>query len=128
MGLLHNWNSDDEYDVNPLCKKSEEEYDGNLLVSSSMQEDIDDNHLVYENSSDGTEIVNGIMNTLRITDVNIACDAALDQDVSQEIGFLGEEDFKAKLEHEELMDQLAREAYGVCEQCNGTGFLKDQNE
>lgn len=105
MGLLHNWNSDDEYDVNPLCKKSEEEYDGNLLVSSSMQEDINNNHLVYENSSDGTEIVNGIMNTLRITDVNIACDAALDQEVSQEIGFLGEErmDF---FQYEEQKDSL----------------------
>ena len=34
-----------------------------------------------------------------ISDINIACDAALDQDVSQEIGFLGEEDFKAKLEY-----------------------------
>ncbi len=60
-----------------------------------------------------------------ISDINIACDVALDQDVSQEIGFLGEEDFKAKLEHEELMDQLAREAYGVCEQCNGTGQYMD---
>lgn len=142
MGLLHNWNSDDEYDVNPLCKKSEEEYDGNLLVSSSMQEDIDDNHLVYENSSDGTEIVNGIMNTLRITDVNIACDAALDQDVSQEIGFLGEErmDF---FQYEEQKDSLViettpkptyvyrrenvpsdeemMEIYGLCPVCRGSG-------
>ena len=54
-------------------------------------------------------------------DINIAYNATLDQDISQEIGFLGEDDFKAKMEHEELMDQMAREYYGVCECCNGTG-------
>lgn len=60
-----------------------------------------------------------------ITDVNIACDAALDQDISQEIGFLGEEFSQAKFEHEELMDQMAREWYGICECCNGTGHYMD---
>ena len=46
-------------------------------------------------------------NNSNITDINIACDAALDQDVSQEIGFLGEMDPLFSLqEQEDLMDQI----------------------
>lgn len=61
----------------------------------------------------------------KITDIQISCDAALDQDVNQEIGFLGEENFKIKMYQEMLMDQGAREAAGVCECCNGTGSYWD---
>jgi hypothetical protein len=58
-----------------------------------------------------------------ITDINIACDAALDQDIDQE-------DFKAKAEHEESMDQMTREYYGVYEYYDyfGTSNIKGKNE
>lgn len=113
---------------------------------------------------------------VKITDIEIACDSCLDEslfsDVNQEVGFLGEEkldffnyeeqkdfletpspildDLETRRQQEELMDQGAREAAGVCEccngtgsywdcdphtsrrtpcdNCNGTGFIKDQNE
>lgn len=63
----------------------------------------------------------------KISNVNIACDAALDQDVNQEIGFLGEQDKISYLEYEEQRDQLERELYGICECCNGTGQYMDYN-
>ena len=88
--------------------------------------------------------------SVKISDINIACDDALDQDVNQEIGFLGEQDRISYLEYEEQRDTLEREFYGVyeccngsgqymdcdphnsryapCDNCNGAGFLKDQNE
>ena len=79
---------------------------------------------------------------VKITDIEIACDACLDEtilsDVNQEVGFLGEEkmdflDTQSKTgdpllvlyQQEMLMDQGAREAAGVCECCNGTGSYWD---
>ena len=61
----------------------------------------------------------------KITDIPIACDAALDQDLNQEIGFLGEQERIDFFSYEEERDRLEREFFGVCECCNGTGFLKD---
>ena len=66
--------------------------------------------------------------SVKISDINIACDSALDQDVNQEIGFLGEQDRISFMEYEEMLEQGTREAHGVCECYNGTGFLKDRNE
>lgn len=63
--------------------------------------------------------------SVKISDINIACDAALDQDVSQEIGFLGEQDRISFMEYDEQRDKLEREYYGVCENCNGTGQYMD---
>ena len=86
--------------------------------------------------------------SVKITDINIACDAALDQDVNQEIGFLGERENdilyslskeedkmdslavgeQEKLDffsYEEERDRLEREFFGVCECCNGTGHYWD---
>lgn len=122
------------------------DYNGNLFVSGSMKEDIGGTTDI-ESLREGTIIVDGIMDNLRLPDINIACDAALDQDVSQEIGFLGEEklDFfnyeeqkdyletpaqtgdplLVLYEQEMLMDQCAREAMGVCDCCNGTGSYLD---
>ena len=65
--------------------------------------------------------------SVKISDINIACDAALDQDTNQEIGFLGEQDRISYLEYEEQRDILEREYYGVCECCNGTGQYMDCN-
>lgn len=83
---------------------------------------------------------------VKITDINIACDAALDQDVIQEIGFLGEENLSfieyeeqkdiltdisnsdplfVLREREDQMDTMARKWFGVCECCNGTGQYMD---
>lgn len=87
---------------------------------------------------------------VKITDMEISCDAILDEaifsDTNQEIGFLGEEkldffeyeeqkDFletsqivdgpDVKRHLDELMDLGAREAAGVCECCNGTGSYWD---
>ena len=79
---------------------------------------------------------------VKITDIEIACDACLDEtilsDVNQEVGFLGEEkmdflDTQSKngdpllvlYQQEMLMDQGARESAGVCECCNGTGSYWD---
>ena len=42
---------------------------------------------------------------VKLTDINIACDAALDQDVNQEIGFLGEKDLSF-MEYEEQKEIL----------------------
>lgn len=90
---------------------------------------------------------------VKITDMEISCDPILDEailsDVNQEVGFLGD-DFEARMQREELMDQGAREAAGFCEccwgtgsymdcnpgysrmapceSCNGTGYIKDHNE
>ena len=65
---------------------------------------------------------------VKITDIEISCDPILDEailsDVNQEVGFLSD-DFKARMQQEELMDQCAREAAGFCEQCNGTGQYMD---
>ena len=65
---------------------------------------------------------------VKITDIGIACDACLDEtilsDVNQEVGFLND-DYETRLRQEELMDQGAREAAGVCECCNGTGSYWD---
>ena len=51
-----------------------------------------------------------------ITDVNIACDAALDQDINQEIGFLGE-----GIPNDEYMMEI----YGICPVCRGSGETID---
>ena len=138
-----NWKdeSDEFSDINPLRKHHDEEYDGNLFVSSSMQEDIGGNNDI-ESLREGSIIVDGIMDTVRLTDINIACDAALDQDINQEIGFLGEEriDF---FQYEEQKDSLViettpkptyvyrrenvpsdeemMEIYGLCPVCRGSG-------
>ena len=65
---------------------------------------------------------------VKITDIEIACDDCLDEnlfsDVNQEVGFLGD-NYEIRLYQEELMDQSAREAFGVCECCNGTGSYWD---
>lgn len=63
--------------------------------------------------------------SVKISDINIACDAALDQDINQEIGFLGEQDKISFMEYEEQRDTLEREFYGICECCNGTGRYWD---
>ena len=65
--------------------------------------------------------------SVKISDINIACDAALDQDTNQEIGFLGEDEWKAKMEYDNMEEQAEREYYGVCECCNGTGQYMDCN-
>ena len=86
----------------------------------------------------------------KITDMEISCDAILDQEVNQEIGFLGEQERMDFFHYEEERDKLEREAFGVreccngtgqywdcdpyrskkvpCDDYNGTGFLKDQDE
>ena len=65
---------------------------------------------------------------VKITDIEISCDPILDEailsDVNQEVGFIGDE-YEIRLYQEELMDQGAREAAGVCECCNGTGSYWD---
>ena len=65
---------------------------------------------------------------VKITDIEIACDNCLDEnlfsDVNQEVGFLGD-NYEIRLYQEELLDQGAREAAGVCENCNGTGSYLD---
>ena len=64
--------------------------------------------------------------SVKLSDINIACDAALDQDINQEIGlYLGEQDKISFIEYEEQRDTLEREAFGVCECCNGTGQYMD---
>ena len=91
-----------------------ERVDGNLFVSSSMKEDIGGTTDI-ESLREGSIIVDCIMDNLRLSNINIACDAALDQDVSQEIGFLGEEkmDF---FNYEEQKDFL-------CPNCKDTGLV-----
>ncbi len=49
---------------------------------------------------------------MKYSDINIACDAALDQDVSQEILFLGD----GSPTDEEMM-----EIYNICPVCRGSG-------
>ena len=92
----------------------DEDYDGNLFVSSSMKEDIGGTTDV-ESLREGSLIVDGIMDNLRLSNINIACDTTLDQDVGQEIGFLGEEklDF---FNYEEQKDFL-------CPNCKDTGLV-----
>ena len=51
----------------------------------------------------------------------------LNQDVNQEIGFLGEDEWKAKMDYENMLEQGIREAHRVCECCNGTGQYMDCN-
>ena len=65
--------------------------------------------------------------SVKLSDINIACDAALDQDINQEIGFLGEQERMDFFQYEEERDKLEREAFGVCDNCNGTGFLKEDS-
>lgn len=73
----------------------DEDHDGNLFVGRSPQEDMGGTTNI-ESLREGSIIVDGIMDNLRLSDINIACDAALDQDISQEIGFLGEECYYCK--------------------------------
>ena len=65
---------------------------------------------------------------VKITDIEISSDPILDEailsDVNQEVGFI-RDDYEIRLYQEELMDQGAREAAGVCECCNGTGSYWD---
>ena len=63
--------------------------------------------------------------SVKITDIEISCDAALDQDIIQEIGFLGEQERIDFFSYEEERDRLEREFFGVCECCNGTGQYWD---
>ena len=63
--------------------------------------------------------------SVKLSDINIACDAALDQDINQEIGFLGEQERMDFFQYEEERDKLEREAFGVCNCCNGTGQYMD---
>ena len=64
--------------------------------------------------------------SVKIYDINIACDAALDQDINQEIGFLGEQERISFIEYEEQRDTLEREFYDIYDSCNGTGYLDNK--
>lgn len=62
---------------------------------------------------------------VKISNNDIACNTSLDQDINQEIGFLGEQDRISFMEYEEQRDIFEREFYGICECCNGTGQYWD---
>ena len=53
--------------------------------------------------------------SVKISNINIVCDAALDQDVNQEIGFLGEDEWKAKLDYKNM---------NICSSCNNTKIVE----
>ena len=50
--------------------------------------------------------------SVKISNIDIACDATLDQDINQEIGFLGEQEKISFMEYEEQRDILEKEFYG----------------
>ena len=49
---------------------------------------------------------------VKISNNDIAYNTALDQDINQEIGFLGEQDRISFMEYEEQRDILEKEFYG----------------
>lgn len=65
---------------------------------------------------------------VKISNIDIAYNTSLDQDINQEIGFLGEQDRISFMEYEEQRDTLEREFYGVYNCCNETGYSKEINE
>ena len=71
-----------------------------ITRDNQSDDDWDYGYSDYDHKVSGMN--NGLVN---INDINITCDAALDSDVSQEIGFLGEEQLTF-MEYEEQKDML----------------------